>query len=416
MGTSSAGRAVAGEEDFTHPLTVRDGDVGGVELVRELPGAAGLQAWQALRALLLWTREAPAARGGLFEAGAMRRREEELRGSGVDVALRKPLRVLLRELGRPRDARPERLARACASVSEWALDRGAPATALAYAEAGALAWPQSARYAWLAGRLLRAHGRPREAERWLRRAVDTAEATNDWEAHARALVAMGNLRLEQGAFPDSRRLQRSAVRVARRHELREPEAMALHDLYVVESHVGDARRAQAYADRAFELYGPGHPRMYALAHDVAYFWMDQGRFTAALYLLQSVEPRLAEPRERLRALANIARAAGGCGERETFRRASDEAHVVASQLAREADNATPLVEIALGASSLGLWSEAERTLERALAMATAAGEHDTVFRAEAALDRVRRRHGADARRRKAPASAEAFAQQMVGAL
>ncbi len=124
---------------------------------------------------------------GAFAAGEIARWERELLLGEWDPGARLPLAVLARELAEPDGAERERVAWACLCVTEWALESGAVAAGLAFAEAAARAWPEQGRYAWAAGRLQRAHGREAAAETWLRRAAQLSERAGDWEGQARSL-------------------------------------------------------------------------------------------------------------------------------------------------------------------------------------------------------------------------------------
>jgi len=139
-----------------------------------------------LRAVLRWVDAGAAG----VDPGAMAEWERELLLGSWDPGARLPLAVLARELAEPDGPEPERVAWACLCVTEWALESGAVAAGLAFAEAAARAWPDQGRYAWAAGRLLRAHGREEEAETWLRRAAQLAGRAGDWEGQARSLVEL----------------------------------------------------------------------------------------------------------------------------------------------------------------------------------------------------------------------------------
>lgn len=137
-----------------------------------------------LRTVLRWVEHGPRA----FAPGDLDAWERELLLGDWDPGARLPLAVLARELARPEGPDRERVAWACLCVTEWALDTGAVTTGLAFAEAAARAWPEQGRYAWAAGRLLRAHGQAGAGEAWLRRAAHASERAGDWEGKARSLA------------------------------------------------------------------------------------------------------------------------------------------------------------------------------------------------------------------------------------
>ena len=76
------------------------------------------------------------------------------------------------------------------------------------------------------------------------------------------------------------------------------QGRALHDLFTIAVETSPPAEAQELARLAFRAYGPRHPKLPALAHDVAYFWMGQGRFEPALEVFRAVMPHLHDPNER----------------------------------------------------------------------------------------------------------------------
>lgn len=386
--------------DFTSPLTIPGGEVAGTEIVSELPPELALTVWQTLRSVLLWAAEHPAHRGGLFEPSAMEQWELELLEGTFDPDLRFPLAVIVGELSDAERATPQALARACLCVTEWGLAHNAVRTALGFTEAAALCWPDHPRYAWMAGRMLRAHGRLREAELWIKRSVRVAASMGDWETQTLGLNSLGNVFYEAGNYREARRAQLQALRGTRKYGFREREGEVLHDLFVVTWYLGDAERAEEYARNAFEIYKAGHARLPALAHDVAFSWVERGHYSRALTILRELPDYFREPRERIRVLASAARAAGGCGNAAAFARISKEMWQIVEHLETTQGVAVALVELALGATSLGKWDAAERALDRAMQIAALRPEPDVLVRAEAALASVRQQRGADPDRNK----------------
>lgn len=386
--------------DFTSPLTVPGGEVAGTHIVRELPPELALTVWQVLRSVLLWAAEVPAQRGDLFEPRAMEQWEAELLQGTFDAGLRYPLAVIVGELADPEAASPEQMAHACLCVTEWGLAHNATRTALAFTEAAALCRPDHPRYAWMAGRLLRTHGFRREAEQWIKRSVRVAGSKGDWEAQTLALNSLGNVFYEAGNYREAHHAQLQALRGARKHGFREREGEVLHDLFVVSWYLGDADNAEEYARRAFEIYKTGHARLPALAHDVAFSWVERGHYGRALIVLRELPDFFVEPRERIRVLASAARAAGGCGNAHAFQEIYSEISALAENIEKTPGVAVALVEVALGATSLGWWDQAECTLERALRIATLRSEPDVVIRAEAMLASVRGQRVAEPDRNK----------------
>jgi tetratricopeptide (TPR) repeat protein len=392
--------ALARTADFTSPLTIPGGEVAGAEVVRELPADVALTVWQALRCVLMWAAEIPAQRGDLFERRAMEQWECELLEGTFDADLRHPLAVMVGELADPEAASPEQLARTCLCVVEWSLARRAVRTALGFAEAAALCWPEHPRYAWMAGRLLRTHGYRREAEQWIKRSVRVAGSTGDWETQTLALNSLGNLLYEAGSYHEANRTQLQALRTSRKHGFREREGEVLHDLFVVAWYLGDAERAEGYARGAFEIYKAGHFRLAALAHDVAFSWVERGHYSRALTILRELPDYFIDPGEKIRVLASAARAAGGCGNVLDFDRTAEQIFRLAQEMDSKRGVAVALVELALGATSLEEWDAAERALTRAIEIASLQREPDVLVRAESTLSSVRAQRAADLNRNK----------------
>jgi tetratricopeptide (TPR) repeat protein len=374
--------------DFATPLTIPGGAVAGAEIVRELPPEVALPAWQTLRSVLMWAAEEPGQRSDLFEPCAMADWERELLEGEWEPDLRVPLAVLVGELSRPSQAAPDAIAHACLCVADWALENNGVATALAFAEAAALSWPQNPRYAWMAGRLLRRNGRSAEAERWIRRCIKTAASNRDYEMQVLGLDSLGNLLHERGKNPQSIRTLNDALRLARRHRLREREGEILHDLFVVTTWVGETENAHAYARSAFEIYQPGHSRIPALVHDVALYWMGRGYFSRAYSVLQHLPPLFDLAEERIKVYGGLARAAAGCHDRDVYHEAAQEVWTLASDPRAQASVPAALLEIARGAATLREWEQAERAIMKSVEVATYNGVADVLLHAEQARDAI----------------------------
>lgn len=380
--------------DFTSPLTIPGGEVAGTEIVSELPPELALTVWQTLRSVLLWAAEHPAHRGGLFEPSAMEQWELELLEGTFDPDLRFPLAVIVGELSDAERATPQALARACLCVTEWGLAHNAVRTALGFTEAAALCWPDHPRYAWMAGRLLRAHGRLREAELWIKRSVRVAGSMGDWETQTLGLNSLGNVFAEAGNYRQARNTHSQALRLARKHRLREREGEVLHDLFVAAAHLGDLDRAEDYARGALEIYCAGHSRLLLLAHDIAVLWMQRRQFERALPVLLALADHGTHPRDRILTFASAAWAAGMCGEEAQYQRMADEVLELADESTGGQGAPRALYELALGAWGLQRWDSAERLLTLAETVARARGAADILVEAEQTLLAIRQRRAA----------------------
>lgn len=377
--------------EFRAPLTIPGGDVAGAEVVRELPEAFSLAVWQALRCVVRWSAGEPGSRAALFDAAAMEDWEVELLLADWDDELRLPVAVIAGVLVDAEGASPERLARACLCVTDWGLAHGAVTTALAFAEAAALAWADQPRYAYMVGRLLRTHGRPREAEEWMKRVVRIGRRLEDREAECLGLNSLGNTYTQVGRYRDAIRWHRQALKLSRKQNFEKLEGEILHDLFVAYWAAGDHETADGYARAAFERYRSGHERLPALAHDLAYSWVVQGYHSRGLSVLEKLPGHFSAPHERLRALGSLARAAGGCGLAQIFDQATSDLHLVAAEMDSTLWLASALVEMAIGAAGLDRWTVAEDSLAQAIEIAANRSEADVLARAEETLEYVRSR-------------------------
>jgi hypothetical protein len=388
---------------FAHPLRVPGGGVAGAAVLEEMEADRAVWAFMALRAAHAWAAGAEAARPHRRGGGGERRDVELMEracaeaggGPADEPPLLAALAALVDALWRPEETTPEEMARACLCVTEWALGRGAVESALAFAQAAALSRPESAGLAWTAGKMLRNQGRMREADWWLRRAVRVAVWTRDWNVMALGLKSHGNLSCALGRFGRARRDYLKALRIARRHGLRECQASVLHDLFVFHAVAGDPRKAEWYAGLALRSYGPAHDHLPDLAFDIARFYIDQAHFARALPVLRVLLQHFAEQPRRFQLLAAAARAAAACGEEELFERSWSEALAVAPELEATIEAAPALVDLGLGAASLASWDRASDALQWAGRLADARAASDVSARVRWALDHVRTERSPD---------------------
>jgi len=390
------------------------------EVLAELPPDMAFAVWQVLRSVTLWSREPEHRRAAMFDPAYMKAWERRLLTAPLVPEARFPLAVIVGELA---GANPGagRLSWACVCVADWALGRGATRAALAFAEAAAHAAPEHPRYAWLVGRLMRHHGDPRGGERWLRRALKLAVAQRDWETQARALTGLGNLCVETGRHPEARELHTRALRVSRRWRLREQEGMALHDLFVIATEEGNRAEAELHARGALDAYGRSTPRVFTLAHDVAYSWMVQGYFDRALPVFQALRPRFGRPDDELRVVGNIAHAAAGNGDEALFGEMRSEADALLGRLVTRETLAPALLEIAYGAAALGQRAAAVASARAAVHAAEARNEANVRMRAETLIqalsgEQAAAAAGGERRSSAAAASGERLAEDLVEAI
>ncbi|HLL82851.1 MAG TPA: hypothetical protein VK420_09380 [Longimicrobium sp.] len=375
----------------TPPPLIRGSEtLEGMDILREVGSEAGVLLWQSYRNVMFWATAEPGERARLFSAEASRKRLAEVAAARLPQELVEPLNVFGALLAAPEESPGDAVAAACTAIGEWAEEEQHGATALAFTQAAALAMPRSAALALKVGQVARDRAEMARAETWFRHAIMISRQVGDWETYARAYIALGNMAIKRGSFPVAHRMHIKALRAARRKGLPELQGMAAHDLFVVATETGRHTQAEEYARAAFRAYGPTHIRLPLLAHDVAYLWMQQGYFARAMGVFEALRPHVVGRRERnVTVVANIARAAGGVGDREAFRKAWVEVNRLAKEPEVRPVLAVAMLELAHGAASLGEWDRAEQAAEHALAVATELRQAKVSISAETVLDLVR---------------------------
>lgn len=371
----------------------------GLGVLDELSGERGLVLWQSLRDALLWADAQDDERNALFSPDAERARMAMILGAQPAPELEEPLSVLARMLGEPARISEEMVALACRRVSQWSDDEGLLATALAFAQAAATVTPGDAGAAFAVGKLARRRAEHARAETWFRRTIALARQIGDWATYAQAFIGLGSLYMERGNLPGARRFLIRAVRAAQRNSLHAIEGAALQDLFGVAVEAGRTDEARGLARAAFEAYGHHSSALPRLAQDIAYWWITEGDFARALPVLRSVLPHHPQPFDRLTVLGNIARAAGGLGDRDTFRGAWDECHDLLDSSAVDERAAQGMLDLAHGAASLSLWDKAEMAAREALEIGSRRSQAKIRLTAEGVLESVRHHRALEVHRR-----------------
>jgi len=378
-------------------LTHGDDAFEGLSVLEEVPGEKGLVLWQSLRDALLWGQTRPEARSALFAAGAEPARVAAILASGIPSEAEEPLRTIAHMVGAPDTAREENVSLACRQVSLWADERGMMATSLAFAQAAAVVTPGDPATSFAVARLARRRAENARAETWYRRTIALARQAGDWPTYALAFLGLGTLYVQRGNYPAARRFYTRALRAAGRNSLHDVSGSALHDLFGIALETGETANAHELARSALEAYGPTHPNLPRLAHDLAYFWTTQGHFARAVPVFQQLLPLLRQPAERVLLQADIARAAGGLGRRDLFQEAWDQAWEILHGGEVDEAAARALLDLAHGAASLGVWERAERAAQAALDVAARRNESKIRLTAEAVLESTRHHRLAESR-------------------
>lgn len=376
----------------TPPPIIKSGGgvFNGFVVLEELTDETGVLLWQSFRSVMLWASAPLEERSSMFLPGAMQARTSSLQTEALDAALRQPLGVLAGVLDGAAPPPAESLADACRAVSGWAEAQGKLGTALAFMQATALVLPSDSGTAYLTGRLARRRAEYARAESWFYEAISRALENRDWRFYALAFVGLGNLHIQRGNYPAGERCHTRALRIARKHGLREIQGIASHDLFVVTMGTDRVSEAEAFATDALHFYGAGHPRLPYLAYDLACFWVDHGQFARALPVFRAVLPHVRQRRERLLTLGAIGRASGVLGDRNGFDAAWNQIWTAVQEEAVPEGCAQALSALAEGAASLQDWERADQAASLALEIAEQRQETQAQFRADAVRQRVQK--------------------------
>lgn len=316
-------------------------------------------------------------------------------GAGwVTDDLRQALGVFGDMLVRPELARSPGAVLACTQVAAWAEENGLVVTRFCFAALAGLSEPDDFRRMYSVGLQARDLARWNAARVWLEQAAALASRLGSWDEHVRAVLAVGNMLYRQGLYQQARAVFETALDLARNHSLTELQGGALHDLVMIAGETRDMPAAERYARLALAAYGPGHANVPALAHDLAYLWMNEGYPARALSVLRAVLPHFdSRPRDRIRVLASIAHAAAASGDTALFEESYGQVRESMREPAAAAATASSLLERAYGSCALARWGDAEHLTDAVLEVATSRGEVDVIARADALLKTVAARVG-----------------------
>lgn len=402
------------------PLLSESEPFEGAALLREHPGALGAVLWKSLRDVCAWT-DAGTGRATLFNPAAAAARLDEVAGSSAEPELWGPLLVIARLLQRPDDVDYARLVNACRAVARWGERRGYTAVQLAFVQAAARLAPDHPRLAYAVGRLARDRSEYARAETWLRTSIRLARG-RDWHTYALAYLSLGTLYQQLGNLPAARALTQRGLRTTVRRRLRQLEGTAYHNLFTIATETLDFPAGYDHAQAAFERYGPAHPRVPALVHDVGLFWILQGCFGRATQVLETVLPHMPHVADRVLGLANLARAAAAAGCREQYERAFSESRLLLAEAPSQERAAQVWLNLARAAASAGDHSRAEDAARQAVERALPLRLGHIRLEVEALLDAIRTARTAGSGRVVPPVQpglevrAEALARQVHASL
>ena len=361
----------------------------GHRVLDEVRTPLGVTLWEFIRDVDLWATTPPESRARLFVSGLIKRRRERIAALGAAREIREPLETICRGLdGRLRDG-GKLISRACHILSRWATDQGLPRTAVAFAQSAALATPELAAPAYIVGVLARRTAEWRLSDTWFRRAMALGRRGGEWEHYGNACLGLGSLHRDRGDLAAARTWYLKALRISRRKGLWDVRAKALHDLFLITAAAELPGEAEIWARRAFRAYGPRHPRLIPLAHDVARFWLSQRHYEESLRVFRAVLSHVHRVPERRLATSHMALAAAGAGDRLTFASMWSETWRLVDEYDDTERVAETLIALAEGAKALGDPDRGSLAANHALKVAVGRGEAAYRKTAEQLLESLR---------------------------
>jgi tetratricopeptide (TPR) repeat protein len=254
-------------------------------------------------------------------------------------------------------------------------------------------WVSPAAQAAAAGRAMRDALRFPEADRWFGLALQMAEETGDLEQSSRAWGGLAKAYRSRGALPRAVRAARVAVWMGRRSGSVEAHAFAMHDRASLAFEVGDLALGCRLARAALALYGNAHPRAASLMQDAGFALCDAGCFERAARIISIALRRTLDPHHVIVAAGNLARAAGGMGDRPRF----ESAYALAARTMHEHPHSygesRAWLSIAQGALTLQDHRLAEEAARKCVSVAARNGERAEEFGGEAVLEAALRHGG-----------------------
>lgn len=290
----------------------------GEGVLSESPEQLGFLLWRTVQDVTLWAGAGANRRDELFAEGSADRRIAILAAVSLPPVISASVDTLHGMLTLGRRADHELLTLCCLEVSAWAGREAKPHTAIAFAQAGALASPEVAEPALHVGIYARKARQNARAGTWLRRALSLARRQRDRDVYATALVELGGVEESLGDLARADAFYRSAFLAGRRFAVRVARMRAAHALFRLASARADVAEAVHFALNAQSAYKAGAAGGRDLLLDLARFWIDQddlARAGAALSRLWRSLDTLPRAR-KLHALALGARVRAKAGTRK----------------------------------------------------------------------------------------------------
>lgn len=270
---------------------------------------AALLLWRLVRDVELWAATGPEARGALFTPHAATQRQERLRNSALPDEVAGAVQGLVDLLAEPARADGGAVCAGCMRVARWAQEEERTETALAYAQAAAMAAPHDGDAALTTGTCAAAAGQADRGHTWLLRAVAVSRRGRQAAVYAAAYLALGHHHAGRGATAAARRAYLRSLRAARRWGLPAERAGAAYGLFGLALAEGDVAAAVDHAKAAGFAARHLSAELVPFGPELAAFWLSVRRPARALRTLARLENGLSAADDRLTALLVRVRAA-----------------------------------------------------------------------------------------------------------
>jgi len=241
----------------------------------------------------------------------------------------------------------------------------------------------------LRGRALRNAGRLVESKEAYTAGSAMAERLGDTHSELLGQVGCGIIARQQGNLPDSERLLRSVMLRASRIDDRDAEARACHDLAGTLYFAGRAAEAVPHVFKAYELYEDRLQKARALG-DTGTILKELGHYSAAQDAQKLVLAEELPPDTRAKTELECLELAALVGDRITFERFRQSIADNRDVLLRETELDFES-HVGSGLSLFGEHDQAEKHLNRAIALAEELGMGERLFHAEQQLREAQER-------------------------
>ena len=347
-----------------------------LQMLDELPPAAGVVLWQYVRHLRDWVETPAELRPALFHPQLPPWVLAKRRDAAAEVPeLAGALATLASFTAARPGAEPRRAAAACQEVAEWAEQRQHVHTAVEYAEAAAGLEPDEPCRANAAGRLTRNCGDFSRAEIWFERGIGLARHRGDRVEYTRGHLGAGILCMATGREGRARRHLNRASNIAMRDGHEWLAAEAQHDLFHFMTVHGHYTEAEIHARRALRWYPTHHARFPLFVADVSFLLVCQGHFSAAAALLREVLRVVTDRGARLVIVSLLVRAHAGAGRWKEFELA--RARLLKLLATPSEWEAAARWNLAEAERSAGGWDAAESSAKNAVELARARHDSET---------------------------------------